>query len=74
MPRDLSESLQTASPLEGRECAICAKPRGDSKQMDRHHTNYERDEWIPLCQECHARVHDEEGFYDQLAPPETRHW
>jgi hypothetical protein len=58
----------------GDECGICQKRREDAFQMDRHHTNYERDEWVTLCHECHMDVHQEEGFYDELAPAGTKQW
>jgi hypothetical protein len=60
--------------MRATSCAICQKDWGDAYQMSRHHTNYERDEWITLCHECHMKVHQEEEFYDELAPAGTKQW
>jgi hypothetical protein len=31
-------------------------------------TNYDRDETIPLCHDCHMDVHQKPGFSDELCP------
>lgn len=34
-------------------CELC----GSEQNIDQHHTNYERDETVPLCRSCHKSVH-----------------
>jgi hypothetical protein len=40
--------------------------------LEIHHLSYDPEIKIPLCETCHWRVHNEDGFYDHLKPEQTR--
>jgi hypothetical protein len=50
-------------------CRICKE---NSQQVHKHHCSYLFDITVRLCEECHMKVHHEDGFYDDLAPTITR--
>jgi len=35
------------------ECTLC----GSENNIEIHHINYEEDETVPLCRDCHNKVH-----------------
>lgn len=37
-----------------------------------HHTSYEPEETVPLCNDCHWNVHNIEGFHPELKPGQNR--
>lgn len=41
--------------------------------MQQHHVSYNPEQTMPLCQDCHHRVHHEDGYHDDLVPDERRH-
>jgi hypothetical protein len=55
-------------------CSICQKKSSDAQWIAAHHTNYDRDETIPLCHDCHMDVHQKPGFSDELCPEDKRQW
>ena len=77
---------ETLTATNRQPCSICLetyqervrRKGGDAPQSQLsthlHHTNYDRDEGIPLCHDCHKRVHYDEGFYDELCPEGTMFW
>jgi len=50
------------------ECHIC----GNSESLDTHHVDYEKPETKKLCRSCHVKVHKEDGYHDELLPPESQ--
>lgn len=44
------------------------RPRGFVK----HHTSYEPEETILICRKCERRIHQEDGFHDELKPDMKR--
>lgn len=37
-----------------------------------HHTSYYPEETIDVCRECHGKIHDQDGFHDDLIPERDR--
>jgi len=49
------------------ECYRCGTTDG---RIENHHTDYEADETVPLCRECHAGVHASDD--DELKPAQEQ--
>lgn len=52
-------------------CPICDGIVPPGNWAD-HHTSYERDETISVCNVCHAKIHHKDGFRDDLLPDMSR--
>jgi len=50
-------------------CRLCEQ---EADKLEKHHCSYLYDLTIRLCEDCHYRVHHEDGFYDELKPHLTR--
>jgi len=46
------------------ECCIC----GSRDAVEEHHRDYIPEITVPLCKECHERVHHEDGFGEEYRP------
>jgi len=49
------------------ECHRCG---ATDVRIEHHHTDYDADETVPLCRDCHAGVHASED--DELKPPQEQ--
>lgn len=50
-------------------CHICFR---DRDPLQDHHISYDPEITIQTCLECHSRIHNEEGFHDELKPDMKR--
>lgn len=50
-------------------CHICYRER---EKLQDHHISYDPEITIQVCLECHNRIHNEDGFHDDLKPEMTR--
>lgn len=50
---------QRRESLNGKQCEHC----GSTENLQRHHPSYESEDFIILCQTCHAKLHVEHGTW-----------
>lgn len=53
---------------KARKCEIC----GGGGNYENHHISYYPEVVVELCEKCHNKVHNEDGFYDALKPDMER--
>lgn len=49
-------------------CRLCQ----NEAELETHHCSYLYDITIEVCPECHGKIHQENGFHDELKPEITR--
>lgn len=52
--------------------SVCRLCEGEFEALEYHHVSYVFDTGLDLCEECHYRVHNEDGYYNHLEPEITR--
>lgn len=57
--------------MKTQECDVCGGEKYH-KHVHRHHIDYGRNMFIWACRECHERIHNEDGFRDNLLPDKAR--
>lgn len=50
-------------------CHICFRERDT---LQEHHISYDPEITMQTCIECHSKIHNEDGFHDELMPDMTR--
>jgi len=51
-------------------CLLC-RETVDIDLMDTHHISYTPEKVVRVCRGCHRRIHQEQGYYDELEPETT---
>jgi len=47
------------------KCELC---NNNSNYCQNHHTSYEPEKTIVVCDVCHWKIHNKPGYYDHLDP------
>jgi hypothetical protein len=52
----------------GEDCEVCGEEIVNSYSRREHHTSYQPEETIVVCSSCHRKIHETDGFRDDLKP------
>lgn len=55
--------------VEFETCSVC---QDQSTELQKHHVSYQPERTIRVCSSCHGKIHDRDGFHDDLKPEMSR--
>ena len=53
-------------------CELCEEKTLETGGLHRHHTSYLFDMTMLVCRSCHLKIHNVDGFCDDLRPALSR--
>jgi len=75
---NLSKKLPNSIENNIDKCPLCGKIGFKKYYRDKppgfidHHTSYEPEKTMLVCETCHGKIHQKDGFHDELEPDITR--